>query len=339
MDKRLINSEPKSLKADVLLLESQLLFRRLIIDPSSFDKDSFINYLTDYITKYNRINYSSLSSLIYSNEESKQWINSNLENLVNYTDKPEFDSLFDSDEQKESVKKIIVKIWDHYNLADAQMIVLSEEKFYEHFLPERDSINKSIADEGRKLNKELIAMVAIFTAMSFLIFGGLSSLSNVLSTTIEKLPVLNISISCLVWGLCVYNMIYLFMYLVGKLIDKKITSRKSEKLYKRHTVFIIGNAIILSALFVCGWIYFIKIDFKGWYTKLHTIFGMYTIVLPLFFIIFVILLILIINGVIKLTKKIKMGIIRCHYIRKYNKPVINEDDAVYDTDWNHLQDR
>ena len=69
MDKRLINSEPKSLKADVLLLESQLLFRRLIIDPSSFDKDSFINYLTDYITKYNRINYSSLSSLIYSNEE------------------------------------------------------------------------------------------------------------------------------------------------------------------------------------------------------------------------------------------------------------------------------
>lgn len=217
MDKRLINSEPKSLKADVLLLESQLLFRRLIIDPSAFDTDTFIRHLSDYLSKYNRIHYSSLSSLIYSNEESKQWISSNLEQLVNYTDKPDYNSLFGADEQKESVKKIIVKIWDHYHLADAQMIVLSDEKFYEHFLPERDSINQSIADEGRKLNKELIAMVAIFTAMSFLIFGGLSSLSNVLSTTIEKLPVLNISIACLVWGLCVYNMIYLFMYLVGKL--------------------------------------------------------------------------------------------------------------------------
>lgn len=339
MDKRLINSEPKPQKADVLLLESQLLFRRLIVDPSAFDKDTFIKQLSDYLIEYNRINYSSLSSLIYSNEEHKNLIGSNLENLVNYTEAPEFDSLFDNDEQKESVKKIIIKIWDHYNLAEAQMIVLSDEKFYEHFLPERDSITQSIAEEGRKLNKELIAMVAIFTAMSFLIFGGLSSLSNVLSTTIEKLPVLNISIACLVWGLCVYNMIYLFMYLVGKLIDKKITSRKSEKLYKRHAVFIIGNAIILSALFVCAWIYFIKIDFKGWYTKLHTIFGMNTILLPLIIFLFVMIIVLLVIVLVKLSKKIISALVRCHYIRKYNKPVIIDKYAVYDTDGNFLQDR
>ena len=66
MDKRLINSEPKLQKADVLLLESQLLFRRLIIDPSVFDTDTFIKHLSDYLTEYNRIHYSSLSSLIAS---------------------------------------------------------------------------------------------------------------------------------------------------------------------------------------------------------------------------------------------------------------------------------
>ena len=106
--------------------------------------------------------------------------------------------------------------------------------------------------------------------MAFLVFGGLNSLSSILEKSIKGVPILNISVVCLLWGLCVYNMIYLFMFLVAKITNNDIsTNKESTSIFRRHIIYFTGNAVLLTALFVSGWFYFIKIDFRGWYTKLY----------------------------------------------------------------------
>ncbi len=339
MDSRLLNAEKGNLSfIERLSKESFVLFRELEIDSSIFECNVFITKLIEFLDKYNRIQYASLSSLIYgSDDENRFNINSNLEELVNYAQTQDFDELFsDGDAKKrEVISKTLIKLWDHYNLAITQMRDLNIDDFYDKFWPEKDNINETIKDEGRKIHKELISMVAIFTAMSFLIFGGLDSLSNVLSSSIAGLPILNISVVCFAWALCVYNLIYLFMYLVGKLVDQSIVSRRSNKFYKRHAVFLIGNSILVVGLLLTGWLYFIQTDFNGWYTSLYRVLGGYAKFMPIFIALTVLLFVL----VVLIFKKIKKAVTKCYYVHKYNMPVIIEDDAVYDNEWNLLQRR
>lgn len=337
MDSRLLNSQTEEPSfVEELLKKSHALFSRLTIDSVAFECDEFINKLVEFLDTYKRIQYSYLSSLIYnSDEDIREKIQSNLETLVNYSQTENFDILLSEEEQNILVSKTLVKLWDHYNLAMTQMRDLTIDDFYEKFWPERNDINDTIKEEGRKIHKELIAMIAIFTAMSFLIFGGLNSLSQVLSASIGELPILNISIVCFAWSLCVYNLIYLFMYLVGKLIDARITSRSSNKFYKRHAVFLIGNLIMISGLLLTGWLYFIQSDFNNWYTKLYCVFGVYTKLLPIFFV----LILLVLFFIFSIYKRVKKVIIKCYYVHKFNEPVIIEDDAVYDNEWNLLQRR
>ena len=342
MDKRILDAQENQPRySDELLQESSKLFNRLTIISDYFDCKEFIRNLLAFLEKYYRIQYSSLSALVYnSDDNTRTIIGINLDSLVNYSQTPSFDALFDNnDNKKNRTKKIIVKLWDHYNLANSQFYDLNRNDFYEKFFVEKQEIEREykelISQEGRKINRDLIAMVAIFTAMSFLVFGGLNSLSSILSLSIKELPVLTIGVECLVWGICVYNLIYLFMYLVGKLIDKQITSRNSNKFYTRHAVFLIGNGIIFSALLVTGWLYFIQTDFSGWYTQLYHYMGVYTKILPVIFVVGVIAIVLFVRLVIKCKK----AIIKCHYVRKYNQPVIIQKDAVYDNDWNLLERR
>lgn len=343
MDNRILDSNThQQIFADEILQASQALFWRLTASSDSFECDEFIIKMLEYLEKFYRIQYSSLSAIVYrSNDNIRTNIGINLTALVDYSQTKGFDDLFDEakEDKKETTKRILVKLWDHYNLANAQFSDLVRDGFYETFLKEKEQIQKEykeqINNEGRKLNRDLIAMVAIFTAMSFLVFGGLSSLSSILSLSIKELPVLTIGVECLVWGICVYNLIYLFMYLVGKLIDKQITSRDSDKFYKRHAIFLIGNGIIFSALLVTGWLYFIQTDFSGWYTQLYHYMGVYTKFLPVFLAVGVLAIILIARLVIKCKK----AIIKCHYIRKWNQPVIVKKDAVYSIDGELLEKR
>lgn len=328
MDNRILDSNTNQQKfADELLQASTALFWRLTESSVSFECDEFIIKMLEYIEKFYRIQYSSLSSLVYRSDDNvRTTIGLNLNALVDYSQTEGYDKLFDKDkkEQKETTKRILVKLWDHYNLANTQFSDLVRDGFYETLLKEKEQIQKEykelIDKEGRKLNRDLIAMVAIFTAMSFLVFGGLNSLSSII-TSIKELPVLTIGVECLVWGICIYNLIYLFMYLIGKLIDKRITSRHSDKFYKRHAVFLIGNGIILCALLATGWLYFIQTDFSGWYTQLHRYMGVYTKFLPIFVAGATILLILFIRMI--------KCVINCYYIRKFN---IEKDDKSSDNE-------
>ena len=343
MDRRILESQDKKQSyTDKISLESRVLFSLLKYSTEAFDCKDFINKLVEYINKYNRIQYSFLSELIYrSDEDERLTIYTNLDSLINFSSESEFDLLFkDQDDSKKSqIKKTLLKIWDHSNLASAQYTELTRDDFYEKFYAEKQEIEREYQDlinsEGKKINRELIAMVAIFTAMSFLVFGGLNSLSAILSQTLNEIPVLTICVECFIWGLCIYNMIYLFMYLIGKLIKEEIASRVSTKFYKRHLVFLFGNGIIIVALIITGWLYFIQTDLNGWYSVLHAHFGALTKILPVFLLPIILVMVLLYH----VAKRIKKAAVKCHYIRKYDQPVIIQGDIIYDKEWNVLEVR
>lgn len=308
MDRRILESQENQPKyTDELLQESSSLFNRLTLNSDAFECNEFTVKLLLFIEKFYRIQYSSLSALVYnSDENTRTTIGINLDSLVNYSNSKSFEKLFYSDDEtkKKQTKKILVKLWDHYNLATTQFYDLNRDDFYEKFFNEKQEIEKEfnelINQEGRKISRDLIAMVAIFTAMSFLVFGGLNSLSSILTLSLKELPVLTIGVECLVWGICIYNLIYLFMYLISKLIDKPITSRDSNKFYQKHKVFLIGNLIIFFALSVTGWLYFIQTDFNGWYSSLYGYFGVCT----KFLLLFLYLVIFFIAFLIHITKRL-----------------------------------
>ena len=337
------NNQPedkKKSKIDEIQNTADTLFKRLMVSSDVFDCNEFINKLVIYIDNNERIYYSVLSGIIYKlNDETIGTINTNLDKLVEYLYTDEFIKDYSSLDKKDVIEKTVLKLWDHSHLAHSQVNDLNRDDFYEKFYPEKEFIENEIREEGHKLNKELIAMVAIFTAMSFLVFGGLKSLSDVLGASIEKLPLLNTSIVCLLWGLCVYNLIYLFMYLISKIIDKNIFSRSFGNLFRRHNVYFIGNAVLLFMIFVTSWLYFANCDFKGWYSSLEKIFGVFTPFLPLIFALLIVAVIFVAILFIKLFRTIKNKVLNCYYINKYQQKVIITSDAVYDDEWNWLQDR
>ena len=266
---------------------------------------------------YSQISVYCFSNDVETNEKKSEKAIENTHMLLDYILSLDGSADFKS-EDLEKLQKVVLKLWDHFQLAQYQATYLNKDNFYEHFWDEKNDITEEIRTEGHKLNKELISLVAIFTSMAFLVFGGLNSLSDILGSSIKNLPVLNISIVSLVWGLCIYNVIFLFLYLVSKIIDTDISSSYSNKFFIRHKVYIIGNVILLISLLLCGWLYFIKVDFQGWYTQLCCMYGCMAKFIPLIFMIGIAIVILICHIVHRIICRIKMKIMNDDYLDDFD---------------------
>lgn len=249
---------------------------------NSFDKKFTYHLLREYFKNdtNRRIRYSTVSDFIFKcNQDEKVYMLNNIETLYKFISEMHQKK---SDDETRRIKKIVFKLWDHISLATSQFSALKDKKadldanFNENFNKERVELINKIDESSKLVTSQLISMVAIFTAMAFLVFGGLNSLSDILSASIQGVPVLNISIVCLLWGLCVYNMIYLFMYLVSKIINKNIASRASKHIFRRHLIYFTGNLVLLLMLWIVGWLYFVKCDFHGWYSALYKNFTGFT---------------------------------------------------------------
>lgn len=320
LNKNHINS-----KTEEMLSDMRTICVLLSVEANIFSSKDVAKKILQYISKYDRLLYSEISVYYFSNDDDTDESDSrkaiqNTQRLLDYILSSESDKDFDN-EDLEKLQKVVLKLWDHFQLAQYQATYLNKDNFYEHFYDEKNEITEEIRDEGHKLNKELISLVAIFTSMAFLVFGGLNSLSDILGSTIKNLPVLNISIVSLIWGLCIYNIIFLFLYLVAKIIDTDISSNYSDFFFIRHKVYIVGNAILLTALALCGWLYFIKVDFQGWYTELCCVYGCMAKFLPIIFMICIVIVILVCYFISWIVNRIR--------IKNMNDEYLDDLDDVY----------
>lgn len=242
--------------------------QKLFIASDKFDKNAAFDDLVRYIDKYGRILYAPISGFIYACynehevEDAEKLIgnmNTNMEAIVSYVYSEEYEEKLKLSSKKKvftDTKKVIIKIWDHINLAQYQYSALKQtddeykRKFNDSIEPIKDNISK-------ELNAQLLTMVSIFTALAFLIFGGISSLDNIFMN--QELPLLKLMIVGSVWGLCILNLIFVFLFCITKMtnLNFKSTQNESANIFQKYPVVWWSNFILCSIMVICTWMYYV----------------------------------------------------------------------------------
>lgn len=253
----------------------------LLTDSDKFEEKDTCDKIIDYIHNHDRILYAPISNTIYAcyNEheakEAEKMIGTmiaNMQAVVDYTRSDEYVERKKTAGKKQKAfddtRKAVLKIWDHINLAQMQYSSLKQtdeeykKKFNASIEPIKDNITKD-------LNAQLLTMVGIFTALAFLIFGGISSLDNIFAN--QEIPILKLMIVGSVWGLCILNLIFVFLFCVGKMTKLKFTSTDNPDatIFQKYPIVWWSNLVIVSIMILSMWGYYItKRNIHTWFDQI-----------------------------------------------------------------------
>lgn len=222
-------------------------------DVNDFNVMPTLSKISKFINSNYRFFYSEISNFIFElNEYARGNFYTNLDNLV--------DTMFAKDETEEKVCRAVIKLYDHANLAASQYNKLkwTDEEFTRMFNENILSVKSDIEQQKQETTSRLISLVAIFTAMSFLVFGGISSLGNIFSGVLQVSILKLMMIGC-IWGLCMLNLVFVFVYFVAKAAGTNIKTNCHVKanFIQRYPFTCWANLVIFTMLLLCGWLYFI----------------------------------------------------------------------------------
>ena len=217
-------------------------------DTFSIEEDNLENILKDvvsYYVKHTRHQYHIVSQYVNERMSESQdaisYILNNIDGMMAF--------LF----YKKSVCEEVVASISSMNVDD---IILNLEKLYDHIALEEERINNNSAiirrsneqiegnvintfnsimdsfqtkvDEiSNSLNANIITVVGLFSAIIFVFFGGLTSLSDVINgvwKVKDKEELIIPLIIILVIGFIIFNTIFLLLYSIAKIVDKNIGS-------------------------------------------------------------------------------------------------------------------
>lgn len=229
-----------------------------------FDEKETFDRIYRYVKEHDRVLYSVISNYVFqsSSDEVFSICQTNIDKILKYIDSDEHiqecNKLRGNDKIKMiKTEKVIIKIYDHVNLAKRQFteLKLTEEDFKKKF---ENNISPFKAEFTKDMNAQLITLVSIFTALAFLLFGGISSLDNIFEK-IDSVPVLKIVISASAWGLGIVNLIFVFILCISKMTKLSFAECKDENanFIKKYPVICWTNIIIGFVLLISSWLYFI----------------------------------------------------------------------------------
>lgn len=252
------------------------LLEKLTENSKSFSPETFIDELNEYIDSDKRLLYSEITlkvnELYEKDDEKLTTLMSNLDKLYEY----QFDKALSEDEARnEKLKKVIIKLWDHVNLANVQIVKLkmSDKEFQKRIDPTIKEIDKSkcefekskedliaeIDNTKKDIYAQLISIVSIFVAISFVMFGGMSLLNNLFDYSgLNRIPLLEMLCGGSLIGLIIVAVMYAFMMLVLKITNHEIGNGRNT-LYKSIVSF---ASKALLGIFV--------VTFFMWLANFHT---------------------------------------------------------------------
>ena len=205
-----------------------------------------------YKKTYDRLLYTVLSDEIFScfDDETKikegTNILTNIDALLVYCE--------NNENYQKNVHNIILKLKDHANLAFRQYNSLkqTDEEYQQKF-------NKRIFGFKEKVTQEmaaqLITLVGIFTAIAFVVFGGLSSLESIFS---NKRPLIEIIVIASIWMLGMINLVFIFLKGISNMTQLDISSKNSDNLLEKYIWIIWFNLIFILIIISVFWINFVK---------------------------------------------------------------------------------
>lgn len=254
------------------------LCNELILENESFNKEHFLNILLYFMENDKRILYSQVTGFIFdrykksgSLKDASDIIDNmtaNLVSMIEWTKSDGFESTSTYQEHfrgnldnSPKIRKILIKLWDHINLADHQYNQLkeSDDEFNRKFDNKFDSAaSEKLNKFSKEMNAQLLTLVGIFTALAFMVFGSITGLSNLITNVKQPVPRL-IILGC-VWGIAVLNLVFVFLFCVGKMTKENFvsTDNPSASIWEKYPIvwwsdFVIGSILILSS-----WIYYLK---------------------------------------------------------------------------------
>ena len=213
--------------------------------------------IASYVCKYYRISYASITNHIFSfvkDKPPKDNIVSNFQKLLDFSSSLDVCKL--SDETCKLMRRVhivIFKMWDHVSLAEHQYYVLKqtdaeyEQKFNKHMKKYDENFMQNV-------NAHMITIVSIFTALAFILFGGVASLDNFFSCKMGLLK--TIVLGC-IWAIAMINIVFVFLFCVFR-----ITARNSNKeipsIIRQYPIVIWSNYILLVITIFTLWLYYIQ---------------------------------------------------------------------------------
>lgn len=239
-------------------------------DEKEMDCAGWIDSLEKYIVAHNnRIYYSAISNCVFHMDEERfPDFLSNLGKVVDYAVHNFGES---KDRRKRNLCRTIIKFYDHANLAHQQQVTFSDK---------RESLREDIKNEvnlmlepriskiSREMTSQLVGLISIFTALSFIVFGGISSLENMVTslqgTLKDQQSVLPILILAMAWAFCMMNLLFGFMYFVIRITNlEKPAAEKAANIIQRYPVVFLCNYIILALLVLFSGMWFAEVNAVG----------------------------------------------------------------------------
>lgn len=211
--------------------------------------EQWLKDLDQYISNYDRLLYSSISNYIYGlNDEQYGDFSTNIDSVYERATGKCDDIECIEKESYEKRKRFVIKLHDHVNLAHQQFMLYSQKQADLEAQIER-KIEPELARTSKELTSQLIGLVAIFTALSFIVFGGISSLESLFSALSQsKDSVLSVIVIAVAWAFCLMNLLLAFMYFILRIIGNRLNiTEKEGSIVQRYPLVFISNYIMVSA--------------------------------------------------------------------------------------------
>ncbi len=203
---------------------------------SNYDPKDTIKHIDGYINgsdKISRVLYSEISNYVFVlDEETRGVFSTNVEELLEY-------SLTESDTVNADIQDVVIRIYDHFNLALKQIEKISDVS--------RESTNRAkidFADKLKDIEKNYIAILGIFAAVVLTFIGG-TTFSSAILQNIHQASIYRIIIAIAIIGLFISNIIYSLFNFIVYITDR---SKKRRNISNRMLNGIFLALILLSVV-------------------------------------------------------------------------------------------
>lgn len=223
------------------------------MNTQKYDPQKTVENISAYITstnKLDRILYSEISNYVYSLEMSERGIfATNLEKLLLY-------SLDDNNEVSEDCKKMIVKIYDHFQLALHQI-----ENVNNIFADSIEEAKENLQKQIKGVEKEYISILGIFAAIVLAFVGGITFSTSVLQN-ISAVSVFRLLLVVDFLAFVLINVIYILVKFIFTI------NEKNAKLFNIKALniacLVIAIIIVISWMFNANQIPYFISEFLPW---------------------------------------------------------------------------
>lgn len=211
--------------------------RELTLKTQEYEPQQTVADIDGYISsedKLDRILYSEISNFVFSLETSQRGIFvTNLEKLLLY-------SLDDKNEMNEDSRKMIIKIYDHVQLALHQI-----ENTNSILFNSITEVRVNFEKEMKGLEKEYIAILGIFASIVLAFVGGITFSTSVLEN-ISNVSIFRLLLIVDFLAFVLINVIYILVKFIF------VINEKNKDFFRIKGVNIV--CLVIAVMVVAAWL-------------------------------------------------------------------------------------